>query len=65
MILAETIFLEGVPVGVVRQDTITRLFAFSPVFGRSRLPAKDWKSVDELKAAVLRAYRDDLGGFHD
>jgi len=56
VILAETIFLGGAPVGVARQDTTTRKIAFSPIKGRSRLPARDWKSMDELKVAVLKAY---------
>lgn len=56
MILTETIFVEGAPVGVVRQDTMTHQIAFSSIKGKSRLPAKDWKSMDELKAAVIREY---------
>ena len=61
MILTETIFVEGAPVGVVRQDINTRQIAFSPIEGRSRLPAKDWKSMDELKEAVIAAYEQDHG----
>ena len=57
MILTETIFLEGAPMGVVRQDTNTRQIAFSPIKGQSRLQAKGWKSMDELKVAVLKAYK--------
>ena len=34
MILTETIFFEGTPVGVVRQDTIARQIAFSPIKGQ-------------------------------
>ena len=61
MILTETIFVEGAPVGVVRQDINTRQIAFSPIEGQSRLPAKDWKSMDELKEAVIAAYEQDHG----
>lgn len=64
MILSETQFLDGVPVGMVRQDTNTGQFAFSPIKGRSRLPAKDWKSINELKAAVCEAYQK-KGGRND
>ena len=57
MILTETIFLGGAPVGVVLQDTNTRQIAFSPIKGQSPLSAKDWESMDELKVAVLNAYK--------
>ena len=56
MILRETIFLDGTPLGVIRQDNFTRLIAFSPQNPPSKLPLREWKSVDELKAAVLEAY---------
>lgn len=56
MILAETIFVSSKPVGVIRQNTNRQQIAFSPITGPSRLPAKDWKSIDELKAAVIREY---------
>jgi hypothetical protein len=59
VILTETIFLEGAPVGVVRQDTITRQIAFSPIKGPSLLPVREWESMDELKAAVIRAYKNE------
>ena len=56
MILVETIFFSGKPVGVVRQDTLTRQIAFSPIEGKSRLPDREWESIDQLKAAVIREY---------
>lgn len=56
MILTETIFLGGAPVGVVRQDTNSKQIAFSPIKGKSRLPAQEWVSIDELKKAVIREY---------
>ncbi len=56
MILTETIFLEGTPLGQIRQNSDTGQIAFLPIKGRLQLPAKDWKSVDELKAAVFKAY---------
>ena len=59
MILAETIFVSGKPVGVVRQDTLTRLIAFSPIKGKSRLRDREWASVDEIKAAVIREYENE------
>jgi hypothetical protein len=56
MILAETIFVSSKPVGVIRMDTITREIAFSPIKEKSRLPEREWASIDELKAAVIREY---------
>ena len=60
MILAETIFVSSKPVGVVRQDTLTRLIAFSPITGRSRLRDREWTSVDEIKEAVIREYANEI-----
>jgi hypothetical protein len=56
VILTETIFLGGVPMGVVRQDTNTRQIDFSPLKGKSPLPKRRWSSVDELTAAVIATY---------
>lgn len=56
MILAETIFVGGAPVGVVRQDTNSRQIVFFPIDGKSPLPNRPWKSVDELRAAVVAAF---------
>ena len=57
MILAETIFLEGAPIGVVRQDSNSGLIDFSPIDGKSPLPQRQWKDVDELKLSVTESYR--------
>ena len=59
MIMIETIFLGGAPVGVVRQDTNTRQIAFSPIKGPSLLPVRERESMDEFKAAVIRAYKNE------
>lgn len=56
MILAETIFVSSKPVGVIRQNTNTQQIAFSPIKGQSRLPEREWSSIDDLKAAVIREY---------
>ena len=58
MFLTETIYIKGKPIGVVRRDTTTRLIAFSPNQGHSKLPEREWASIDELKAAVMVAYTD-------
>ena len=56
MILVETIFIADAPVGVIRMDTFSKQIAFSPIKGKSRLPDREWTSVDEIKAAVIREY---------
>lgn len=59
MILTETLYLAGKPIGVIRQNTNTRQIAFSPIEGKSRLPEREWADIDELKAAVMKAYAQD------
>lgn len=59
MIVAETIFVDQQPVGVIRQDTNTKQANFSPIDGKPRLPDREWESIDELKAAVLREYKNE------
>jgi hypothetical protein len=59
MHLTETIFIDDKPIGVVRQDSNTREIAFSPIEGQSRLPEREWASIDELKAAVIREYKNE------
>jgi hypothetical protein len=45
MILSETIYIDRQPVGVVRHDSYTGQIKFSPIQGKSPLPA------------LFRAYR--------
>jgi len=56
MILAETIFVSGKPVGVVRQDTNTKQADFSPIDGTLMIQDRNWSSVDELRAVVQKVY---------
>ena len=60
MILSETIFIDRQPVGVVRHDSHTGQVKFSTIQGKSPLPEKRWRSVDELKQALFRAYRNQV-----
>ena len=60
MILRETIFVAGQPVGVVCQDDYSGEVAFTPIKGKSRLLEREWTSVDEIKAAVIREYENGL-----
>jgi len=57
MIQRESIFVDGVVVGIIRKDDYTGLIAFSPTHPPCKLPALEWASVDELKQAVLIAYK--------
>jgi hypothetical protein len=57
MILSETIYIDRQPVGVVRHDSHSGQVKFSPIQGKSPLPDKRWRDVDELKRALFLAYR--------
>lgn len=56
MILAETIFVDRRPVGMLRQDSNSGQIGFSPLKGESPLPDRTWDSMDQLKLAVTAAY---------
>ena len=56
MILAETIYVNRQPVGMIRQDSLSGQIGFSPFEGKSSLPQRRWKDVDELKRAVAATY---------
>ena len=58
--MTETIYINGEPVGVVRRCNKSNQVAFSPNSPPSKLPDRDWDSIDQLKAAVTKAYR--VGG---
>lgn len=59
MILVETIYIKGKPIGLIRQHTRTKQIAFSPFGGVRKLPEREWFCVDELKEAVIAAYAKD------
>ena len=59
MILAETLYIDRQPIGIVRQDSHSGQIVFSPLEGKSPLPQRRWRSVDELKRAVIRAYQNE------
>ena len=56
MIVNETIFVQGRPVGRLLVNTNSQEIAFQPAKPPSLLPDKQWSSVDEVKAAVTLAY---------
>ena len=56
MKIVESVHVAGKPVGMIHQDSNTGQFSFSPIRGKSPLSDKQWRNVDELKQAVIRAY---------
>ncbi|MCH8056863.1 MAG: hypothetical protein IIB78_03220 [Proteobacteria bacterium] len=66
MIVAETIFVDSRPAGVLRQGSNSGQIGFSPLKGESLLPQKHWRDIDQLKAAVRAAYsRNEEGPLND
>jgi len=61
VILVETIFIDGAPVGVIRKDDYSGQVAFTPHKPPSKLPVKEWGDIDHLKEAVIAAYEQDHG----
>lgn len=56
MILSETLYIDRQPVGMIRQNSNTGQISFSPTDKKSLIQARNWSSIDELKAAVSAAY---------
>ena len=57
MMTSESIYIKGVPVGRIVIDTNSQEIAFLPTITPSKLPMKDWESIDELRNAVISAYQ--------
>lgn len=57
MIVSETIYVDGEPIGVIRQDITTKQIDFSPIKSPSKLPQCDWRGVDQLRVAIDAAYK--------
>lgn len=56
MKLTESLYVDGQPVGMIIQHSQSGAIAFIPKEGIEPLPKRTWRSVDELKAAVIREY---------
>ena len=54
---SETIFVDGVPVGRIVIETQSQEIAFLPAITPSKLPMKDWETIDQLRNDVITAYR--------
>lgn len=56
MRIAESVYVQGRPVGRLIVDTNSHEIVFQPRESPSRLPDQSWNSVDQLKQAVFAAY---------
>ena len=57
MIITETIAVDGSPVGRLIQDTNSQEIAFLPRITPSPAPDRDWESIDQLRSAIITAYK--------
>ena len=57
MMTSEAIYVNGAPVGRIVIDTNSQEIAFLPAITPSKLPIQDWESIDQLRNAVITAYR--------
>jgi len=57
LIQRESIFVAGENVGIIRKDDFTGMLAFSPAQPPSKLTDREYSDIDELKAAVMKAYK--------
>jgi hypothetical protein len=59
MKLTESFYVDGRAVGMIIRDSLSGAIAFVPKEGIEALPKRAWRSVDELKAAVIKTYRNE------
>ena len=57
MILTETVFHRGQPVGLMHRNSLTGRVSFQPVAGHTRLARRRWKSAKACQRAVLKSYQ--------
>ena len=57
MVLSETIYVNGFPVGRIVVETNSKEVAFLPGVTPSKLPMQYWESIDDLRNAVISAYQ--------
>ena len=56
MILTESLFIDGEPVGKICQDQHAGKVTFKPKAGHKHLAGRKWKSIDSCQRAVLKHY---------
>ena len=57
MILAESFFIHGKPVGTIREDVYKGIVTFEPKHGLSSLAGRRWRSVAACEKAVINSYQ--------
>jgi hypothetical protein len=57
MMISETVFVNTRPIGRILMETVSQEVTFFPTISPSRLPAKDYASIDEMRNAVIAAYQ--------
>lgn len=57
MIISETVFVNANPVGNIVVDTAGNQIAFMPRQSPSKLPERDWESMEQLRNEVVKAYK--------
>ena len=58
MMTSESIYVDTVLVGKIVIETQSQEIAFIPSVTPSKLPAKDYASIDEMRNAIIAAYQD-------
>ena len=56
MLLIETLFHRGKPIGKIRQDINADQVTFEPTDGHKRLATRKWTSVTTCRQTVIKAY---------
>jgi len=56
VIVIESFFIDGEPVGKVCQGLLKAQVTFKPKHGHTRLAGRTWKSIDSCQRAVLKHY---------
>jgi hypothetical protein len=56
MLLIETFFIAGEPVGKICQDIYKGAVTFAPKAGNKHLARRKWKTVFSCQRAVIKSY---------
>lgn len=57
MNLAESVFVDAIPVGKIVVDTASNQIAFIPRQSPCKLPQQDWQNLEQLRNAIVKAYK--------
>lgn len=59
---SESVTVDGKPVGRIMWDSGSGRLAFIPTVTPSPVSDRNWASIDELRAAIVEAYRQSRNG---